>query len=462
MSGSTSATPTPIASRRGTQRQNQSLPNRTLGEDLDDLVGGAIGPSRTPRASKKPKKNPRQVHRILRDELNDDQKRVRTALLLWLRVLWRILDSSEAPFCPTTAELDEFRKFFDDEMALDNASSPDAAPLINPELVDLPTRMELLVSYRSNTTVTNATALPEWFLESSRLTLAKLGLKRWCVDLAAQPDSLYNKACERAALETFGHGLLCGAFQHLSSPRKLAGDRNLHSQLYHHIVFQYFMGKWLEVERHGNDSLAEQNKRIVIYKNRLNLSRSRYKFLQASGYPSRYLILADPKATSDDEEVPGTKAFKVKKRPERSKPAEAWYRRLDEAMKQAAAFGGGPKLRKRFVPDVPEDSLAEKLPTGMPLDYFDPQFFCQLPPGARHAAVMGKGEGEGDVKEIVKLKGKLRLAFLEEPGLSLGLGTSEIRAMEKLPDIEFFNQRREKVLPLYDLEFDPDANMDTS
>ncbi|KAL0063418.1 hypothetical protein AAF712_009727 [Marasmius tenuissimus] len=455
--GTVGGTPT----RRGVQSQFEVLPNRTPEEDLNDLVGGSIGPRRTRRTPNKRKK-PSEVYRVLQDELDDDGKAILHAMFVWIRLLWWLLDSNKPPTCPTPAELAQFQRFFENEQALEGAASGDDPPLINPDLVSLPTRVELSRCDRLNAIAVNSLALPDWFLSKTRLTLAKFGLERWCVDLAAQPDSLYNKACEHVALETFRHGLLCGAFQHLKSPRRLADDRGLHLQVYHHVVFQYFMGKWVEEGKHGDGTLAKKNDHGVVLQRRLRLANCRYDFLKACGYPDRYLLLADPRATSDDEQVPGTKTFKIKRRPERSKPAEIWYRRMDTVMRQSSGFTSGKKIRQRFVPDIPEDSTTEKLPTGMPLDYFDPQFFCQLPPHARHAAIMGPAKQDRTKKRqgTAELKGELRLAFLEEPNLSLGLGTSEIRAMEQLSDADFFAQRREKVLPLYDLQFG--THMDTS
>ncbi|KAL0579566.1 hypothetical protein V5O48_002446 [Marasmius crinis-equi] len=422
-------------------------------EDFEALVGRPAS-SRKRRNTGHPKKTAREMHRVLQSDLNRDEKLLLLCMFLWVRILWRLLDSDEPPILPTPEELVRFESRFSDSEAVTGASSENASPIINPKLVDIPTRTELLRVRRKNTIVSNALQVNEEFLDHARLALSKFGLMRWCVDLSNTPDSLFNEAAECVALSTFRQGILSGAFSHMSCPQNLVRQHQLHVQLYHHVVFQHFKDEWSLAQKFGAESLQMRNSNNTIYQNRLRLSTQRYKFLKKSGYPARYLVLADPRATSDDEEIPGTRTFAIKKRPERSEAAEAWYRRLDTAMSKAANFSfGGPRLRKRIVPDDQGVSITQKYPTGMPLDYFDPTYWSELPPLAKGEALTGGGSEQED-KVIAKLKGHMRIAFLEDPAKSLGAGSKEMQDMEKLSDEAFYRLRRDKVLPLYGIDID--------
>lgn len=95
-----------------------------------------------------------------------------------------------------------------------------------------------------------------------------------------------------------------------------------------------------------------------------------------------------PRATSDDERDPaGTKTedgrdvYFIKRRPERSAKAEQLIRRLDQLRENDAAWGGGRVAeRARLIPaNGQQDSTFKRLAKDLPIDYFDPAFFNQLP-----------------------------------------------------------------------------------
>jgi hypothetical protein len=111
-----------------------------------------------------------------------------------------------------------------------------------------------------------------------------------------------------------------------------------------------------------------------------------------NNYPKRYRDLIDSKSTSDDEVDPSGRAIKgqrvylIKKRPERSAKFEKWIRILDKKRQDDARRDPSKRWRERprEVPEDPKPSDFTALPIGMPIDYFDPDFFNSLQPRLRY------------------------------------------------------------------------------
>ena len=126
----------------------------------------------------------------------------------------------------------------------------------------------------------------------------------------------------------------------------------------------------------------------------MQLADARLEFLKANRYPQRYCDLIDPKATSDDEadlnglKVNGRKVFWIKKRKERSAGAETFIRILDLKREEEALLDPTKRRRREKIQLVPEsdqkDSDFPALPSGLPIDYYDPDFFNSLQPRTRN------------------------------------------------------------------------------
>jgi hypothetical protein len=158
-------------------------------------------------------------------------------------------------------------------------------------------------------------------------------------------------------------------------------------------------------------------------------------FLEENNYPQRYRDLIDPKATSDDEldstglTVKNSKVYWIRRRPERSVNAEAWIRLLDQKREQSIRRDPSKRWRERLrlVPDVPQDSDFQILPQGLPIDYFDPDFFNELQPRLRSSTAIQK----------VALLPDAKLSFARHPD-------------EKLSDEAFMEKYGADVLARYD------------
>ncbi len=102
--------------------------------------------------------------------------------------------------------------------------------------------------------------------------------------------------------------------------------------------------------------------------------------------------LIDPKTTSDDEPDAdnttsnGQLIYWIRKRPERSKEANIFIRKLDQDRERAARLDPGRRWRERLrvlPPENQKDTLFPTLPLSIPIDYYDPNFFNKLPPRLR-------------------------------------------------------------------------------
>jgi len=114
----------------------------------------------------------------------------------------------------------------------------------------------------------------------------------------------------------------------------------------------------------------------------VQLSKAWINWLTINKYPSHYIALCQPAATSDDELDPSDltkKTYRVLKRPECSTEAERWVHRLEVKHIQDNKYRrGGARQYHRHVPAISIDSSIETLPQNMLLDYFDPTFFNGL------------------------------------------------------------------------------------
>jgi hypothetical protein len=139
----------------------------------------------------------------------------------------------------------------------------------------------------------------------------------------------------------------------------------------------------------------------------------------------------------NDESIPENKRkYIIKTRPERSQQLELWIRMLDKLRKQTdEMLGKRKKERIRVLPSVPQPTLFPALPTNMPIDYFNPDFFnIQQPTTRRRMAGPGKS---------------VTVALL--PDVTQSFTHSKL---ERLTDEEFLMQLGDEILKKYDLSYD--------
>ncbi|KAA1115239.1 hypothetical protein PGT21_033987 [Puccinia graminis f. sp. tritici] len=170
------------------------------------------------------------------------------------------------------------------------------------------------------------------FIRYAKGLMARLGFRKWWPNLEEDCDLLYNTACRIAAVTTF---------------QELAGAK----------AYAY-----LNINPEA-------------------LAASRLEFATLNKFPQRYIKILPPIAAhSDDEVQEGKGFFKIKTLPYQSKNANRFFRRLDIRMLKAAKKDPSKRCRIRKLPKNPEASAYTAAPKGLPIDFYDPEWYHNLTP----------------------------------------------------------------------------------
>jgi len=131
----------------------------------------------------------------------------------------------------------------------------------------------------------------------------------------------------------------------------------------------------------------------IFYHLLYQLADLRRDFLIRNRYPQRYIELITPKGTSDDKADPddqkkgGQLIYWIKRCPERSTSMEKFIWLLDKKREEEARYDYTKRRRQdrlRCMPSKPQGTAFPTLPQGVPINYYDPEFFSQLQPQLRH------------------------------------------------------------------------------
>ncbi|TFK20877.1 hypothetical protein FA15DRAFT_561144, partial [Coprinopsis marcescibilis] len=198
--------------------------------------------------------------------------------------------------------------------------------------------------------------------------------------------SLFNLAIRIIALDTFKQALTASAYSFLGTTGTHANNMDVLLKIYDHIVHYCFCLLYMK-DGHNPGSVEAAGKANPQYQASGRLTKDRIKFLKHNAYPQQYQDLIDSKATSDDEldpkgsRVNGRAVCFIAKQPERSAKAEAFICKLDKLCELAAQLQSQQHTDLCVVPPANEQNISHYLaiPFGMPLDYFDPQFYNTIP-----------------------------------------------------------------------------------
>ncbi|KAF9548194.1 hypothetical protein CPC08DRAFT_823532 [Agrocybe pediades] len=329
-------------------------------------------------------------YQLLASEFTPSTAKLRDAMLTHIRAISGLTDASSFPPQPTVEVLERFNKEFKDDDTVEKRR------LNGPNLI---TKSSVVFQPYSPVQTRQRTRARVGQIEQHILSyvdamLCRFGLPVWGPNYQESPYSLFNSAVRIVALDTFKQALISHAYAFLGVSAKHADNMDLLLKVYDHVVHFYLYGHYLkEMRRPG--SLEAEGKLNPTYQARKRLAEQRRNWLEDNGF-GRYLDLIDAKATSDDERDPdegkinGRDIFYIKRRPERSAAAELFIRRLAQAMEQSAALKTRRQTaRIRIVPESGQKTSSfTVLPTGMPIDYFDPTYYNSLPPRIRTEAAI--------------------------------------------------------------------------
>ncbi|MBW0535607.1 hypothetical protein O181_075322, partial [Austropuccinia psidii MF-1] len=171
------------------------------------------------------------------------------------------------------------------------------------------------------------------------------------------------------------------------------------------------------------------------------LRDSRLDYAIVNKLPKRYKrIIEEIGAHSDDEYDEKKKVYVIKTLKFRSRKANIFFRRLDEAMVQAERNEGSiTRKRTRCLPKIPIESTIVKPPKGLPIDFYSIKWFKKL----EHS----QKEAMADCNNV---------AFLLTPEECL---KPKRHPDEKISDKNFSKKYRDIVVEPYELqEFESDES----
>ncbi|KAG0152479.1 hypothetical protein CROQUDRAFT_85578 [Cronartium quercuum f. sp. fusiforme G11] len=193
-------------------------------------------------------------------------------------------------------------------------------------------------------------------------SLAKLGISIWGPNLTESPDLLFNSACHIAAIRSFREVALQGPYPNVS--KAYLNNLTLLTPAYNHFMH------YLSAQRFKKELLC----------------KARCEFLSTiPGCPKQYIkMLAKPNAHSDDEVDSNGITHTIKTLEFRSANASKLIRRVDLLMQKADILAGKTSQKHMHrLPKTPVPSTFKSPPTQLPIDFYSPSWYNNLPPGQK-------------------------------------------------------------------------------
>jgi hypothetical protein len=215
---------------------------------------------------------------------------------------------------------------------------------------------------------------------------------------------LYTTTCHIITLNTFKQALTSHTNTHLAPNLAYAKDMVLLVKLYNNFVHHYLQQHYQkECQVPGSIGAADEaspqyhNRQqvlsfslssIYIYLFNHQLANAHLKFLEDNSYPQHYHNLIDTMATSNNEPnhkgcmVKTQKIHLIKRWTEHSQEFKEWVRILDQKRKENAIRDPTQHWQEQphNVLLQVQDSEFTTLHEGMPINYYDPNFYNSLQP----------------------------------------------------------------------------------
>ncbi|KAG0150417.1 hypothetical protein CROQUDRAFT_87909 [Cronartium quercuum f. sp. fusiforme G11] len=214
-------------------------------------------------------------------------------------------------------------------------------------------------------------------------SLAKLGISIWGPNLTESPDSLFNSACHIAAIRSFREVALQGPYPNIS--KAYLNNLTLLTLAYNHFV-HYLSAQHFKKELVSPGKFELVTKKAAVLRHRLRLCKARCEFLSTiPGCPKQYIkMLAKPNTHSDDEVNSNSITHTIKTLEFRSANASKLIRQVDLLMQKADILPGktSQKHMRRLL-KTPVPSTFKSPPTQLPIDFYSPSWYNNLPPGQK-------------------------------------------------------------------------------
>ncbi|MBW0534012.1 hypothetical protein O181_073727 [Austropuccinia psidii MF-1] len=391
-------------------------------------------PKNTPPSSKTPVKcNPLQLQSI---DFPPEFKGVKDAFYKHLKILWDITEKDAVPSAPSQETLVQFYRKFSNSKELQSAVQDSCnIPLLENENDVRALAARQLKSVKLAQGISRIGASYQSYIQGA---LARLGFTIWSPNLAQDSEDLYNVACRILAITTFQQIAAAGAFNNQNVNLAFIMKTGLMQKAYNHFV-HYFMKARYEKEAKAGGSIKAAGIKNSTNKSRERLRNARRDFAILQKFPNRYRqVIEDIRAHSDDECHPTKDVYIIKKLTYRSKKANIFFRKLDEAMLQYHKnMGMVSRFRTRVLPKEPVASSFTAPPIQLPIDFYNIKWF-------KHLSQLEK-------KKIVNMSS---VAFLPDPEDSL---KAKRHPDEKCSDRAFNKKYYDEVVGPYELQEDEES-----
>ncbi|KAJ7325917.1 hypothetical protein DFH08DRAFT_816995 [Mycena albidolilacea] len=390
---SSKAKGTPASSKGKGKANATPLPSKSKASPTPSPApprSSSNGPSSSSKAGNKKEKKPAE-HQMFNDDISPEAKALKAVFHPHIRFIWNLLDTNAAPTSASPEDVKHFNlRFAGKTVAQLQRLGEVGCLLLNPG--DVKFRLDVRVAISSrNKTLQAFAQVEDSAILFVRSYFAKLGLSTWAVDYTQTPYSPYNTVMRMAAIETFRFMITASAYDFLHPDTSCVNDVALLTRLYDHFVHRYMFDKWkVEIRRPGGNQLAG-------VRNKLSQARTRnFKvrdtFLKDNNVRARLRRMFSAQATSDTETT--SQGPVALAREERSEDADTLVRQVDQLIVNSHfAAGNSRSAHLRNARRVPpfghrNPGLLGRLPKKMPIQYYSPSYFNNLPPqiGAQLAA----------------------------------------------------------------------------
>ncbi|KAF5334252.1 hypothetical protein D9611_014574 [Ephemerocybe angulata] len=397
---STSASPSPVPTL--------NTPSRTR---KPTSAASKARSTPTPPAESQPPTRPAKPKQLLRKEIPVDALLLKDHAFTHFRLISGCLAADDVPEDVDPATLAAFYARFSNEDAVLGARS--GPPLISKTSVKVYPYQPAEASQSRN--LSRLAMIESTVVDFIATKMARMGISRWTPNYNEAPGSLYNTAISILFIDTFRQAIVSGAYDFNGNQawKKYTTDMDLLLQIYDHVTHFHFFQIWKE-EKRNKGSARFAKERQAMYAVKRKKAKARRNYLKTNKHHRLAKLLIDVKATSDEEQDPAgaflgqRPIYHPRFRPERSAGAEECIRLIDRAIDSAKGLKKNGIRRDPILIAPPRSqqkiTMFPALPPNMPIDYYDPDFFNQLPLELRKKANIGVLVLPGKVEKSLNRK----------------------------------------------------------
>ncbi|KAJ7767012.1 hypothetical protein DFH07DRAFT_769685 [Mycena maculata] len=344
----------------------------------------------------------RDQHHLKLADVKPEDEKLKLAFYTHLRMMWGSFHGDVVPELPALDAISAFEKsryVSPDDLDVFTASLDAAySNIIGGAISAVDSMRQAAYHSRARSQIAaNIYEMDEHFLRVTYSAILSFGLQKWRPDVLGNFGSAYNQVHELIAIKTFQTIAISHAYSRLSPNLVNLANHKLLSRFYRNYVYSYIY-KLAKKEMKAAGSVKKGIRDTNTYKRRKETAEERTEFLRSEGYRSRVIALSEEvECHSDDEpsfdangnpilDAAGNPVYSIYAKSARNPHITEFFRVVDVARAQVKA---ATKKRRNIAPPrtrVPsnlESDISQRFPVGVPLDWFEPNYFNALPAALR-------------------------------------------------------------------------------